>query len=394
MLVSRAISPLLANSFASYPVVTVMGPRQSGKTTLCRTAFPALPYFNMERPDLREATAADPRGFLARAADGAIIDEVQRVPELLSYLQVHVDERQRNGMFVLTGSEQFRLSESISQSLAGRTAILRLLPFSIEEAAVIRPSMTIDELLFTGFYPRIYDQELRPTQALGDYFETYVERDVRLLGGVRDLSSFQRFVRLCAGRVGQLLNLQSLGNDAGVSHTTARHWISVLEASYVAFLLPPLHANVSKRLTKTPKLYFHDVGLASWLLGIESAAQLTTHPLRGALFENLAVSDVLKYRYNSGRRGNLHFYRDSSGLEVDLIYPLANRHLPIEVKAGQTVTGSQTVALEKFASLFPGETAEAILVHGGDDFLSRGKVTSLPVRALVPRLREMEARLP
>jgi predicted AAA+ superfamily ATPase len=394
MLVGRAISPLLASSFASYPVVTITGPRQSGKTTLCRTAFPHLPYFNMERPDLREATAADPRGFLAGAADGAIIDEVQRVPELLSYLQVHVDDRRRNGMFVLTGSEQFRLSESISQSLAGRTAILRLLPFSTEEAAVIRPAMTIDELLFTGFYPRIYDQNLRPQQALGDYFETYVERDVRLLGGVRDLSSFQRFVRLCAGRVGQLLNLQSLGNDAGISHTTARQWISVLEASYVAFLLPPLHANVSKRLTKTPKLYFHDIGLASWLLGIESAAQLATHPLRGALFENLAVSDVLKYRYNSGRRGNLHFYRDSSGLEIDLIYPLLGRHLPIEVKAGQTVTGSQTAALEKFAALFPDGTADAILVHGGDDQLLRGRVISLPVRALVPRLRELETALP
>lgn len=394
MRVSRVISPLLADSFASFPVVTVMGPRQSGKTTLCRTAFPELPYFNLERPDLRETTSADPRAFLARAAEGAILDEVPRVPELLSYLQVHVDERQRNGMLVLTGSKQFRLSESISQSLAGRTAILRLLPFSIAEAAVIRPAMPVDELLFTGFYPRIYDHDLRPSQALGDYFETYVERDVRLLGGVRDLSTFQRFVRLCAGRVGQLLNLQSLGNDAGVSHTTARHWISVLEASYVAFLLPPLHANVSKRLTKTPKLYFHDVGLASWLLGIESAGQLATHPLRGALFENLAVSEVLKYRYNSGRRSNLHFYRDSSGLEVDLIYPLAGRHLPIEIKAGQTVTGSQTAALEKFAALFPGETADAILVHGGEDVLSLGSVSALPVRALAPRLRELEAALP
>jgi uncharacterized protein len=394
MLVERVIFPLLASSYASYPVVTVTGPRQSGKTTLCRTAFPELPYFNMERPDLREATVADPQGFLARAADGAIIDEVQRVPELLSYLQVHVDERRRNGMFVLTGSEQFRLSESISQSLAGRTAILRLLPFSIEEAALIRPSMTVDEMLFTGFYPRIYDQGLHPPQALGDYFETYVERDVRLLGGVRDLSSFQRFVRLCAGRVGQLLNLQSLGNDAGISHTTVKHWISVLEASYIAFLLPPLHANVSKRLTKAPKLYFHDVALAAWLLGIESVAQLATHPLRGALFENLAVSDVLKYRYNTGRRSNLHFYRDSSGLEIDLIYPLSGRHLPIEIKAGQTVTNSQTAALEKFTRLFPDETVEPILVHGGDDDAARGKFASLPVRALVHRLREWEAALP
>lgn len=390
MLVRRAIAPLLESSFANYPFVTVTGPRQSGKTTLCRSTFPDLPYFNMERPDLREATAVDPQGFLSRAADGAILDEVQRVPELLSYLQVHADERRRNGMFVLTGSEQFRLSETISQSLAGRTAILRLLPFTIEETESIRAPMTVDELLFTGFYPRIYDQSLHPPQALGDYFETYVERDVRRLGGVRDLSTFQRFVRLCAGRAGQLLNLQSLGNDAGVSHTTARHWISVLEASYVLFLLPPLHANVSKRLIKTPKLYFHDVGLASWLLGIETASQLATHPLRGALFENLAVAEVLKYRYNSGRRSNLHFYRDSSGLEIDLIYPLAGRHLPIEIKAGQTVTGNQTAALEKFAALFAGETADPILVHGGSEEMSRAGVSALPIRTLAPRLRERE----
>lgn len=391
MLVERTISPLLTASFDSYPVVTVTGPRQSGKTTLCRTTFGHLPYFNMERPDFREMVAADPRGFLSRAADGAMIDEVQRVPELFSYLQVHVDERRRNGMFVLTGSEQFRLSESISQSLAGRTAILRLLPFTIEEAETIRPSMSVDELLFTGFYPRIYDHQLHPPQALGDYFETYVERDVRHLGGVRDLSTFQRFVRLCAGRIGQLLNLQSLGNDAGVSHTTARHWISVLEASYVAFVLPPLHANVSKRLIKTPKLYFHDVGLAAWLLGVESASQLATHPLRGALFENLAVAEVLKYRFNTGRRENLFFYRDSSGLEIDLVYPLGNRFVPIEIKAGQTVTGSQTAALERFAGLFASDAANPILVHGGDADLSRGNLNAIPVRSLMPALRRIEA---
>lgn len=217
-----------------------------------------------------------------------------------------------------------------------------------------------------------------------------MERDVRQLGGVRDLSTFQRFVRLCAGRIGQLLNLQSLGNDAGVSHTTARQWISVLEASYIAFLLPPLHANVSKRLIKTPKMYFHDVGLAAWLLGIESASQVATHPLRGALFENLAIGEVVKYRYNTGRRENLFFYRDSSGLEIDLIYPLGGRLLPIEIKAGQTVTGSQTAALEKFARLFDG-AADPLLVHGGDEDLSLGNLSALPVRMLSPRLRQLEA---
>jgi predicted AAA+ superfamily ATPase len=390
MLVKRSITPVLRDLFARYPVITLTGPRQSGKTTLCRTLFPKLPYFNLERPDLREATAADPRGFLSRAADGAIIDEVQRVPELFSWLQAHVDEQRRNGMFVLTGSEEFQLSEAISQSLAGRTAILRLLPFSIDEAASIRPAMSTNEMLFAGFYPRIYDQNLHPTQALGDYFETYVERDVRRLGGVQDLLMFQRFVRLCAGRIGQLLNLQSLGNDAGVTHTTARKWVSVLEASYVAFLLPPLHANVSKRLIKKPKLYFHDVGLAAYLLGIENAAQIETHPLRGALFENMVVAEALKYRYNAGRRSNLYFYRDSSGLEIDLVYPFANRYLPIEIKSGQTITTSQLVALEKFRGLFPDQHENSILVYGGEEEMTRGTVQAIPARALAARLRQLE----
>lgn len=391
MIVDRSLAVPFRELFASYPIVTITGPRQSGKTTLCRTLFPQLHYFNLERPDLRESTASDPRGFLERASGGAILDEVQRVPEILSYLQVQVDEQRRNGMFVLTGSEQFRLSESISQSLAGRTAILKLLPFSIREAEAIRPDMTVDEMLFHGFYPRIYDQSLHPTQALGDYFETYVERDVRLLGGVRDLSTFQRFVRLCAGRIGQLLNLQSLGNDAGVSHTTAKHWISVLEASFIVFLLPPLHANLSKRLVRTPKLYFHDVGLAAWLLGIENISQIATHPLRGPLFENLAIGDVVKHRHNSVRRSNLHFYRDSSGLEIDLIYPLGNRLLPIEIKAGQTITSSQTESVEKFVRLLPSETASPLLVYGGREETSRGATQVLPVRSLASRLRELEA---
>jgi uncharacterized protein len=390
-LVERSIAAPFRDLFASYPVVTVTGPRQSGKTTLCRALFPELDYINLERPDIRESAAADPLAFLGRTSRGAILDEIQRVPELLSWLQARVDEERRNGMYVLTGSEQFRLSESISQSLAGRTAILRLLPFSIEEAETTRTSMSIDEMLFTGFYPRIYDQHLDPTQALGDYFETYVERDVRALGGVRDLSTFQRFVRLCAGRVGQLLNLHSLGNDAGVSHTTARNWISVLEASYVVFLLPPLHANVSKRLIRTPKLYFYDVGLSAWLLGIESAAQIATHPLRGPLFENLVIGEVVKHRLNSARVPNLHFYRDSSGLEVDLIYPLGNRLLPIEIKAGQTVTSSQFHALEKFSRLLPAETAAPLLVYGGTGETWRGTMPAIPARTVATRLRQMES---
>jgi predicted AAA+ superfamily ATPase len=392
MLVGRSLGPIVRDLFERYPIVTLTGPRQSGKTTLCRLLFPDLPYFNLERPDLRESVVLDPRGFLERIPGGAILDEVQRVPELFSWLQVHVDEHRRNGMFILTGSEQFRLSEKISQSLAGRTALLKLLPFSIEEAEVVRPAMSVDEMLVTGFYPRIYDQRLNPTQALGDYFETYVERDVRVLGGVRDLSAFQRFVRLCAGRVGQLLNLHSLGNDAGVSHTTARHWISVLEASFIVFLLPPLHASISKRLVKTPKLYFHDVGLAAWLLGIESSSQVAAHPLRGSLFENLAIAEVVKHRYNTVRAGNLFFYRDSSGLEVDLLYPLASRLLPIEIKAGHTIASSHVDSLQKFTRLIGNDSIAPLIVYGGEDEFWSGATRAVPVRSLVPHLREREAK--
>ena len=234
-------------------------------------------------------------------------------PTLLSYLQVLADDRGRNGLFVLTGSEQFKLSDAISQSLAGRTGLLRLLPFSLMERQRMGASAAIDDMLYSGFYPRILDQGLDPRQALGDYLETYVERDVRRMGEIRNLSSFRRFLRLCAGRVGQLVNLSSLGSDAGVSHTTARQWLTVLETSYIVFQLPPYHANIRKRLVKSPKLYFYDVGLASYLIGIENAEQVITHPLRGPLFENMVVMETLKHRFNRGRESNLSFFRDSQG---------------------------------------------------------------------------------
>ena len=252
-MIKREITPCLVELFEKYPFVTVTGPRQSGKTTLCRVAFPHLKYVNLEAPDQREFAESDPRGFLSHIGEGAILDEIQRVPELLSYLQVLADEQRRNGLFVLTGSEQFRLSDAINQSLAGRTALLRLLPFSLAERRGTGASESVDDILYSGFYPRIHDQKLEPRQALGDYFETYVERDVRQIGEIRNLSSFRRFVRLCAGRVGQLANLSALGADAGVSHTTARHWLTVLEASYVVFQLPPFYANIRKRLVKSPK---------------------------------------------------------------------------------------------------------------------------------------------
>ena len=283
-MIKREITPILTSLFEKNPVVTVTGPRQSGKTTLCRSAFPDLAYLNLERPNEREFAIEDPLGFLKKCEGGAVIDEIQRAPELVSYIQATIDDEQRNGRFVLTGTRQFRVAEAVSQSLAGRTALLRLLPFSIQEALEARKELTVEEYIYTGFYPRIYDHDLEPSSALGDYFETYVERDLRQISEIRNLSAFQKFVRLCAGRAGQLLNLQSLGNDAGVSHTTAKQWISVLEASYIVFLLQPFDANLSKRLIKSPKLYFYDVGLAAFLLGIETHRQVTTHPLKGFLF--------------------------------------------------------------------------------------------------------------
>ena len=380
-MVRREMTPALVKLFQQYPFVTLTGPRQSGKTTLCRMAFPQLKYVNLEAPDQREFAESDPRGFLARLGTGAILDEIQRVPELPAYLQVLADEEGRNSLFVLTGSEQLRISESISQSLAGRTALLRLLPFSLAEREETGAGNAVDEILYSGFYPRIHDQKLEPRQALGDYFETYVERDVRRIGEIRNLPGFRRFVRLCAGRVGQLVNLASLGADTGVSHTTARHWLALLEASYIVFRLAPFHANIRKRLVKSPKLYFYDVGLASYLIGIERAGQIATHPLRGALFENAVVVETLKHRFNRGRRSNLFFFRDKSGLECDLFYETGDGIGAIEVKAGATIGSDYFRALKRVAQLLPRISSKAV-VYGGADRQSRQDGEAVPLADL------------
>ncbi len=388
-MIEREITPRLKALFEQYPFVTVTGPRQSGKTTLCRSAFPDLAYANLEALDQRNFAETDPRGFLAQLGEGAIIDEIQRVPDLLSYLQVIADERRQNGMYVLTGSEQFQLSDAISQSLAGRTALLRLLPLSLSELQQMETRPNIDRMLYSGFYPRIFDQRLEPSDALADYFETYVERDVRRLGGVRNLSTFQRFAQLCAGRVGQLLNLSSLGSDIGISHTTAREWLTILEASYIVYLLPPFHANIGKRLTKSPKLYFYDVGLASYLIGIERAEQLSTHPLRGFLFENLVVSEAMKYRFNRGRRPNLSFFRDSKGLECDLLYETSLGTGAIEIKSGATVSTDFFTSLNRVAELVPNVSSKAV-VYGGTARQSRSDCEVVPIEEFTGVLERFE----
>ena len=376
-MINREIVPCLTGLFEQYPFVTVTGPRQSGKTTVCRATFPHLAYVNLEAPDQREFAEADPRGFLSRLNEGAILDEIQRVPELLSYLQVLADEKGRNGLFILTGSEHFKLSEAIGQSLAGRTALLRLLPFTLGEREQTGASGALDDILYSGFYPRIYDQGIEPRQALGDYFETYVERDVRRLGEIRNVTNFQRFVRLCAGRVGQLINLQSLGADAGVSHTTVRNWLDLLDRSYILFRLPPFHANIRKRLVKTPKLYFYDVGLAAHLIGIERPDQIATHPLRGPLFENMVIVEILKQRFNLGRASNLSFFRDSRGLECDILFETADGTGAIEIKSGATVTADFFSALNAVAKVVPEITLKAV-IYGGAARQSRSAGEVVP----------------
>jgi predicted AAA+ superfamily ATPase len=340
-------------------------------------------YANLESPDIREFAIDDPRGFLAQYPDGAVLDEIQGAPDLISYLQTLIDEDPRDGLFILTGSQQFEVSNTINQSLAGRTALVKLLPFTLEEIRSTYSIPSIDELLYHGFYPRLWDKKLNPTQALGDYFETYIDRDLRQLIAIKDLILFQRFIKLCAGRIGQLLNVNSLANDTGISHTTARNWLSILEASYVIFLLQPYYRNISKRLVKSPKLYFYDVGLAAYLLGIENEKQITRDPLRGNLFENMVIAEALKYRFNQGRRSNLYFYRDRKGNEVDLLFVNGADLFPLEIKAGMTITRDYFKGLKYISKLFPDHIpAGSGLVYSGDNAQQRTNVSVIPFRQL------------
>jgi predicted AAA+ superfamily ATPase len=365
----RIIENELLDLATHYPVIMITGPRQAGKTSLACHVFPDKPYYSLENPDTRAVLTADPRAFFSANTEGAIIDEFQRYPEILSYIQGVVDQKKQKGQFILTGSNNVSMLNNVGQSLAGRVAILKLLPLCISEIAEISADYKVDDFLLKGFYPGIYSNQLQPTKAYRNYYETYVERDVRQLINIKDAGSFQKFIRLCAGRTGQLFNANNLATEVGVSVMTIQSWLSVLQATYIVFLMQPWSVNISKRLVKTPKLYFYDVGLASYLLGIENTKHIETHPLRGSLFENMVILELLKKRYNAGMDNNLYFYRDNHGNEVDVLQENGYKVNMYEIKSAETFTAHFTKGLDYFRKILPDRAGISNVVYAGKDDL-------------------------
>lgn len=379
-MIERDLTSRLRKLASQFPSVTLTGPRQSGKSTLCRAIFPKHAYANLEAPDIRSFAQEDPRAFLAQFDDGVILDEIQRTPDLTSYIQHLIDENPQPGRWVLTGSQNLALLESVNQSLAGRTAVLHLLPLARSEAIRFsRFPKTLDEAILTGGYPRIFDQQLDAGEWLASYIATYIERDVRLITNVGDLTTFQRFVELCAGRTSQLLNFSQLSNDCGIAQPTAKAWFSVLEASFIAFRLPSFSSNIRKRLVKMPKLHFYDTGLACRLLGIRTTEQLRSHPLRGALFESWVVSEIAKHRINAGKTGGLCHYRDQNGVEADLVIEHADRLSLVEAKAAQTANSGLLDGVRRVREVLEQvRPCKAYVAYGGETGQKRSDVELVP----------------
>lgn len=373
-MIYRLLQDKIVQSAQQMPVITITGPRQSGKTTLSRYIFPNYTYINLELPNNRNFAIDDPQGFFKLYTGNLILDEVQRAPSLLSYIQGIVDERKQNGQFILTESENLLLSEKVNQSLAGRTSIFTLLPLSLEELSKL-PSSNTNYLpyLYQGFYPRLYTDPVIATEWLGDYIQTYLERDIRQLINIKYLTQFQTFLKLCAGHVGQIINYTSFSKAVGVSDKTIREWLSILEATYIVYILPPYHNNFKKRLIKSPKLYFYDTGLACTLLGISEPNILALHPLKGSLFENFIITELMKMYLNRRLRTQFYFWRENNGLEVDCLIEYKGRLFPIEIKSTQTFTSFPTGNLKKLTELIGNNIAEPYIIYGGEhDYNNQG----------------------
>jgi predicted AAA+ superfamily ATPase len=366
-MIKRAITAELIEASREYPVITVLGPRQSGKTTLVQMTFPDKPYYSLESPDVRIAASEDPRGFLSEIPQGAILDEIQRLPTLLSYIQGIVDQKNIKGQFILTGSHQPELHQSISQTLAGRTAVLTLLPFALTELHQYRKDWSPFELIAKGGYPRLHEEGLKETRFFNSYLQTYVERDVRALINIKDLRTFQQFLMLLAGRVGQIVNYSSLSNDVGVSSTTIKNWLSVLKASFLVFELPPFFQNIRKRVIKSPKIYFIDTGLAAHLLNINSPEQVMRDPLRGGFYENLVILEILKQNLNQGIRPDMYFYRDTHDNEVDLILRRNGKLIPIEIKSAATFTPEFLKGIQHFRKVIGERPSGGCVLYNGKE---------------------------
>lgn len=380
VMIERDANTSTRQAAREFPVVALTGPRQSGKSTLCRALFPHHPYASLESPDTRRFATDDPRGFLAGFPDGAILDEIQNCPEIPSYLQTIVDNDSRPGQWILTGSQHLAVMQSVTQSLAGRCGVVNLLPLSYGEITRFSEyPKTQDHALLTGGYPRILDRRLDPSVWLRSYVATYIERDVRMLSDIGDLGAFQRFIELCAGRTAQMLNMSSLAGDCGISQPTAKAWLSVLEASFITFRLPAFSANLRKRLVKSPKLHFYDSGLVCWLLGIRNVDHLRNHPLRGSIFESWVAAEIIKHRVHRGQPGKIYYFRDQNGVEADMVVDHADLLDLIEAKAGQTIGGDAFASLLKISGEFADHRrCRAYLIHGGDQQQQRSNVTVLP----------------